>query len=381
MKKIFYCAIGLFLLLPTNALAALEYDLAINHSDIRFSKPSFIAGKENRIIARVSNHGTEDVQGYVSFYLGDKLIGTSQVISAVSGTYDDAWVDFTIPSSTFNIRVEVIIAGHEDQKPDNNTEQTGLITPDIDTDNDGVGDNQDADDDNDGVVDTQEEAWGTDPKNPDTDGDGHNDGQDLYPLDSNKWQAEPVRETPPPPVNFPSNLSNPMPLNVNSAPKTELKPVIVEKALTNELANPNQSAGVDWRVLGQFGAFDLTGQVSIVYTKKGWADYAFKTNVVDDQLDNYTYFWDFGDGRQSTERLVRHSYRKAGTYLVKLKVEDQDRNTYEAEQTISVSWFSLGNWRLDLTLFGLVGIIGLLLVSLNEKFLERINRLIKLIKR
>jgi hypothetical protein len=48
-------------------------------------------------------------------------------------------------------------------------------------DGDGQGDVCDADDDNDGSSDTQESAEGTNPRNPDTDGDGIKDGPDQCP--------------------------------------------------------------------------------------------------------------------------------------------------------------------------------------------------------
>ncbi|MDG1543672.1 MAG: DUF5050 domain-containing protein [archaeon] len=46
----------------------------------------------------------------------------------------------------------------------------------LDTDDDGIGNNADTDDDDDGLTDFQEEQLGTDPTNPDTDGDGYCDG-------------------------------------------------------------------------------------------------------------------------------------------------------------------------------------------------------------
>ena len=57
---------------------------------------------------------------------------------------------------------------------------------DTDTDGDGIGDNADPDDDGDGVEDTDEINNGTDPLNPDTDGDGVNDREDNFPLDANE---------------------------------------------------------------------------------------------------------------------------------------------------------------------------------------------------
>ena len=71
-----------------------------------------------------------------------------------------------------------------------------------DNDGDGVGDNEDTDDDNDGLLDTDELNLGTDPLDPDTDGDGICDGPvslgnqdglicdvgpDAFPLNAEEW--------------------------------------------------------------------------------------------------------------------------------------------------------------------------------------------------
>ncbi|MDD5126634.1 MAG: DUF4349 domain-containing protein [Dehalococcoidales bacterium] len=41
----------------------------------------------------------------------------------------------------------------------------------------------------------------------------------------------------------------------------------------------------------------------------------------------YSYFWDFGDGRTSTEAAPRYTYKSSGTYTVSLKVTDDRGNT------------------------------------------------------
>jgi ELWxxDGT repeat protein len=67
----------------------------------------------------------------------------------------------------------------------------------IDTDGDGIGNNGDTDDDNDGLSDDEENELGTDPLDPDTDGDFYCDGpivvagcagsDDAFPLDDSEW--------------------------------------------------------------------------------------------------------------------------------------------------------------------------------------------------
>jgi len=57
-----------------------------------------------------------------------------------------------------------------------------------DTDKDGVGNNADTDDDGDGLSDSDEGLLGTDPLSFDTDGDGFSDKDDLFPTDPGAWQ-------------------------------------------------------------------------------------------------------------------------------------------------------------------------------------------------
>ncbi|UCE73155.1 MAG: hypothetical protein JSV56_08940, partial [Methanomassiliicoccales archaeon] len=66
--------------------------------------------------------------------------------------------------------------------------------PDIDTDGDGLLNYEDDDDDDDGILDETEIFMGTSPINSDTDGDGIPDGEDYYPLDTEKWE-EPVKDS------------------------------------------------------------------------------------------------------------------------------------------------------------------------------------------
>jgi PKD repeat protein len=56
----------------------------------------------------------------------------------------------------------------------------------------------------------------------------------------------------------------------------------------------------------------------------------------------YTFTWDFGDGKTSTEETPSHVYNKAGIYTVKLSIKDDKQNTVDATRedyiTVTAGW-------------------------------------------
>ncbi len=183
MKQIIYILSFLILLLP-GVVFAVDYDLSVSSSDISFSENLLIAGDTVRIYATVHNVGSQDVRGYITFFQGSAVIDDSQILSIRPGSKSDAWVDFVVPNSEFNILARIQGTTPADQNSNNDQALTALIRPDIDTDGDGIANAIDPDDDNDGLTDIQERAGGTDPLKVDTDNDGSNDKVDIFPLDS-----------------------------------------------------------------------------------------------------------------------------------------------------------------------------------------------------
>ena len=123
--------------------------------------------------------------GYVSFFSGINLIGNSQIVSVLPSLNDDVFVDFIVPESSFNILAKIQGTDPADQDPSNNETQTTLITPEHDTDADGIVDSQDTDDDNDGLLDNQENEDSCPYRlKADSDNDGVNDGNDAFPCNS-----------------------------------------------------------------------------------------------------------------------------------------------------------------------------------------------------
>jgi hypothetical protein len=77
----------------------------------------------------------------------------------------------------------------ENDKIDPNPTNSGVFSG-SDIDHDGISDAVDTDMDNDGLYNWEEEKNGTDPKKYDTDGDGYGDKEDAYPLDPKRWKKD-----------------------------------------------------------------------------------------------------------------------------------------------------------------------------------------------
>ncbi len=54
----------------------------------------------------------------------------------------------------------------------------------------------------------------------------------------------------------------------------------------------------------------------------GCAPYELEITNRSQERDNTKYFWDFGDGTTSTDKIPTHIYTKAGIYKIKLRLED-----------------------------------------------------------
>lgn len=206
--RVWLAILGMFIAVTPVAAAPYASDLGIRAEDITIVPPpsQLVAGSRARIYAMVHNFGSHDVVGTVSFLQGPTLLGETQPISVRAGGFaDEVFIDFIVPSGSFNILAKIQIPGSFDQNPANDEAVTPLLNPLPDADTDGVTDAQDncpgatnkeqlntdgdkegdacdPDDDNDGLADLDEVPRGTDPRNPDTDGDGQGDAKDTRPL-------------------------------------------------------------------------------------------------------------------------------------------------------------------------------------------------------
>jgi hypothetical protein len=215
-------AVSLAALFLIPLASAMSGDLAIYDQNVNFSNSFFVENVSTRIWASVSNNSNADLLGSVRFSANGGNINSDQPISALAGSTDDVFVDWTPPSHGY-YDISVLIMPWDasaDDSSNNAITKTIYVEKDTDgdgipdgqdddidgdgvkneddafpndpnewedTDGDGTGDNEDDDDDNDGVKDEDD----VEPKDPlystDEDDDGTADGKDPFPKDSTEW--------------------------------------------------------------------------------------------------------------------------------------------------------------------------------------------------
>lgn len=125
-----------------------------------------------------------DIVGYMIYRTVTSGFGYTNV-GTVEGAENTTFTDTNLGDGT--TYYYYIVAYDDGPNFSPNSAEVGG-TSDRDTDGDDEFDLVDLDDDDDGLLDTEEIALGTDPLNPDSDGDTYNDSEDFYPLDGTKWE-------------------------------------------------------------------------------------------------------------------------------------------------------------------------------------------------
>jgi hypothetical protein len=133
-----------------------------------YSEENVFADKTVRVYVAIRNNTGSDLTGTVNFYDNDKKIGSSEV-SALDGRIIESWIDWTptagehtVSASLSRTKLHAVGESAEVVTVTDSLAKDALIV-DFDTDDDGVGNEEDVDDDGDGISDAVEKRNGTDP--------------------------------------------------------------------------------------------------------------------------------------------------------------------------------------------------------------------------
>ncbi|KKR18566.1 MAG: Amidase [Parcubacteria group bacterium GW2011_GWE2_39_37] len=247
MKKlaiVIFLSLLFFNLNPTSGFAAVKIGFVSNNIWLDKDAP-LLAGDQIKISTVLVNSDIKDIDGYITFYDNSNVIGSAihfvlqsggtslkttnwtavggnhqfkAVISGASAIGTDGTrtaINANVVSQTEVIFVDVDTDGDgipnqqetaNGTNPNNpDTDGDGAndgvdpaptnpnVTDGLDTDGDGISDKVDSDQDNDGLYNWEEKKLGTNPLKYDTDGDGYNDKEDAFPLDPKRWKKEAVK--------------------------------------------------------------------------------------------------------------------------------------------------------------------------------------------
>ena len=351
--------LGLIVALPLRVHAS-TVDLSLDSNSISFSESTLYAGDTIRIYAKVRNVGDTDVSAYVLFYQGGMLIGATQPVSTrAGGNPDDVYVDFTVPTGSFNIRAVIQGSSPQDGNPANDAAQTPLYTPIVDADRDGIIDDNDncVNDSNADQLDTDKDGQG-DVCDSDDDGDGVADSSDQYPLDASKSKDAPVVVAPPvvsaPVVTVPTTTTTATTSSntaSTTAPSSSSSSTVTSTSST-EAADASVS---DVKVTSATSKLTTSPLARFTWKQVDWRTYEF--TLAEQPTDGVRFSWDFGDGATSVQPQITHAFSGPGSYTVTLAIVDDAGNTLSDAQVFDVTFFHLDNPQV-------VGIMALLILAL-----------------
>ena len=183
------------------AASALSIPAGVLKDQIWFSKDPFFVGDTISIFTFVFNSSDYRLSGTMVLSDGTTTIDKKTFTVLPSGGSQVISFPWTVTRGQHNFIAKISenqldkVSGGVVDTPISTTQTVSVKRfADLDTDHDGIGNLTDTDDDGDGLSDILEKKLGTDPLNPDTDGDGILDGKDPHPL------VKEVLPPPPPPT-------------------------------------------------------------------------------------------------------------------------------------------------------------------------------------
>ncbi len=152
---------------------------------IWYSKFPFFEGDDVRVYTAIQNRSGFDLTGKVTFYVNDTQMGVSD-FSAVDGRFIEVWTDWKAEVGARRVYAKITeakksVAGKAPEVVtlDSRAVEESSLTIDLDTDKDGIGNQEDTDDDGDGISDVEEKKIGTNSFKADTDQDGVSDSEEI----------------------------------------------------------------------------------------------------------------------------------------------------------------------------------------------------------
>lgn len=342
------------------ALHAQTANLSIQASEIRFSD-DLVAGSTVRIYATVRNAGDTDVTGYVSFFQGSIPIGDSQMISVLhDGAPEEVYVDFVVPSSSFNLRAEIRGTVPEDVYTENNFALTGTYNPVFDDDGDGILNEDDncSTSSNVNQNDVDHDGKG-DVCDSDRDGDRVDNDEDVYPDDPDRFE-EPKEEEP---------------AKDEYSPQEAVSSTLVQEVVENMQETfeqvvatlPIEDGDKDWESAAPLLS---SPQALFTFKRQSWKTYQFESLTPEEEGTMTT--WDFGDGVTSQKRSIEHSFAVAGSYEVSLQITDDQGAVSTDRVSLDIPFWVLENpWVQGILAClmggGVLGVWGLHLIEKNVR--------------
>ena len=189
------------------AVSATSIPAGVLKDQIWFSKDPFFVGDTITIFTFVFNSSDYRLSGTMVLTDGTTTIDKKTFTVLPSGGSQVVLFPWTVTKGQHNFTAKISenqldkVSGGVVDSPISTVQTVSVKRfADLDTDHDGIGNLIDTDDDGDGLSDIEEKRLGTDPLNPDTDGDGIPDGKDPHPL-----SKEVLPPLPPPAPILPTN--------------------------------------------------------------------------------------------------------------------------------------------------------------------------------
>jgi len=270
---------------------------------------------------------------------------------------EEVYVDFVVPSSSFNLRAEIQGTNPEDTYTENNFALTGTFEPVFDDDGDGVLNEDDncSTTANANQKDTDHDGNG-DVCDSDRDGDDIANEEDVYPDDPNRFE-EPKEE----------ELVEEEVVSSTTTPSTLAQQIVENMQETFEQvvsSLPGEEGEEGWE-----SAAPLTSSPQAVFTLErfSWKTYQFEALTLEEE--GVVMTWDFGDGVTSQKRSVEHTFSASGAYEVSLRITNDQGVLSEDEVLLNIPFWTLENPWVQGILACLVGggVLGAWALHLLEK--------------